>query len=430
MTNKGTKDLFRSATFENLSDTSIDSTDFKVVNRHKRKNVRHQQGVKPLNKQKAVSHTSCDTEVVNSNPQSKAEMGNESETDSSDSASNCNPFDLYKYTKETDYDTCASQTSQLEDPALTDDGSSCYLRLAMEKATLLSVDTGMVSSQHNNSTGENSRSEVEDTVGRIKITEGSSLLNILQRLEASISELRLEVAHGRTENTNGWQLLERMIDGVKADTTQVSNDLTTTNFKVQLCQEEIEMLKGTVIRQEQIIAECKAEIETLQVNQMRSNLIIKGIVQSEKENCKELVKNFFKEKLEITEEIKICSANRMGKGKKAPMFVKLMDDDDKPKIFSKVKLLADLKNEYQAAYSVDEQLPGRTREKRRRKRNLMAENRKKTVDKLIMSFEKGKLMVNNAEYVDSSIRVLPVKEILWPSTEDLTKRLVIEVHKG
>ena len=88
----------------------------------------------------------------------------------------------------------------------------------------------------------------------------------------------------------------------------------------------------------------------------------------------------------------------MGKGKKANIFVQLRNPADKAKIFSKVGELKDVVNRYNDPYSVEDHLPPKTKEDRRKLRNKFKDNKNRMVDKLIMSFEKGKLLVNDEVY--------------------------------
>ena len=71
---------------------------------------------------------------------------------------------------------------------------------------------------------------------------------------------------------------------------------------------------GTVVRQDQVIAECKDKIEYLQGQLERCTLKIQGIIEVANENCVELVQKFFKEKLGIQKEILMNEAYRVGSG--------------------------------------------------------------------------------------------------------------------
>ena len=198
---------------------------------------------------------------------------------------------------------------------------------------------------------------------------------------------------------------------------------------INSCLSEIKNLKGTVIRQELIINECKNEIAELQRNNMRNNLIISGIPRMEKEDCKQQISAFLKEIMGIDDAILIRNAYRRGPGKKAPIQVNLSRFEDKLKIFSKVNTLKDKKNVYDEAYSVEDQLPAKMKEKKRRRRTLMVENKKKTVDKLIMSFEKGKLILDQEEY-ECQVPVPSLKSVLQPTTKEPSGRLAISTSVG
>ena len=70
---------------------------------------------------------------------------------------------------------------------------------------------------------------------------------------------------------------------------------------------------------------------------MRANLVITGFVESQGENCVEVVQNFFHKNLKITEEIRVDKAFRTGKGDQRAMIVVLNDPSSKKKHISKHK---------------------------------------------------------------------------------------------
>ena len=111
------------------------------------------------------------------------------------------------------------------------------------------------------------------------------------------------------------------------------------------------------------------------------------------------------------------------------MLVKLYSPSDKAKFFAKSSNLAGKTNRYNMPYSIDEQLPPRIREEKRRQRTIAAVNKKKTVDKLIMSFEKGKLIVEDMEY-QQKIQPPTIHAALKPMVEELSEHLAMDIDQG
>ena len=82
---------------------------------------------------------------------------------------------------------------------------------------------------------------------------------------------------------------------------------------------------------------------------MKPNVIIRGIVEDSDESnkqIKEKAKNFFKEQMEIEEDIEVKNAYCLGISDKddRPMLVKLANSNDKAKIFKSVSKLKGKEN--------------------------------------------------------------------------------------
>ena len=114
-------------------------------------------------------------------------------------------------------------------------------------------------------------------------------------------------------------------------------------------------VQGVVIRQDQIIQECKSRLQEIQRYNSREVLRIQGVIEEE-EDCEQQVKDFFKQKLKI--QIKIKEAFRVGlKGNYSrAIWVYLSNPRDKGLIFANVKNLKDVVNEEDDPYCVDDQM--------------------------------------------------------------------------
>ena len=155
---KNSQMLFRSNTFENLSDTSIDETLFKVLPGEKKK------------QRSVYSDSESDGDKANCN---------QSAVHTEVSVDPAVEINLNNYNKETDYDTCDSQA---EDP------SSEGLKQVHIKETA-SVGTDINQARMMEPTRKVSESILKQKLPK----ESEPMLEILKRMETSIEGLRTEL---------------------------------------------------------------------------------------------------------------------------------------------------------------------------------------------------------------------------------------------
>ena len=118
-----------------------------------------------------------------------------------------------------------------------------------------------------------------------------------------------------------------------------------------------------------------------------------------------------------------------GKGEYRTLVFQLKYPRDKGTLFAHVKNLKGIKNGDDKSFQIREHLSPKEFADRKKKRQLYATNKKSTISKLTMSFEKSKLKVNNEEFA-SEIRPPSVRQVIFPTTEDLANRLRVNVVQG
>ena len=114
--------------------------------------------------------------------------------------------------------------------------------------------------------------------------------------------------------------IESEVEGLQTDTSTLKKDVVDlkaeiVKLKSQLSLNTVQIreISGTNLRQEQRIDECVVKCDEVK-ERLEANLLrIKGIIEQKGENCVQKVKYFFKNTLEITEEIAIKKAHRLGK---------------------------------------------------------------------------------------------------------------------
>ena len=129
------------------------------------------------------------------------------------------------------------------------------------------------------------------------------------------------------------QDLTQTINGIKENVQSLTDNksnldrfVTSTTEKLNLIDElrknreedafKIKLLTATVIKQEQKIDELIQELGAMKKQSRKSNIIIDGLLEADTESPtarKEIVSNFFKEQLEIEEEIEVKETFRFGK---------------------------------------------------------------------------------------------------------------------
>ena len=162
---------------------------------------------------------------------------------------------------------------------------------------------------------------------------------------------------------------------------------------------KIRVLTNIVIRQEEQLDSISEVQKNERRAKIRRNIRISGLPEEKDEKpekVKELLKDFFKEKLEISDEIKVKSAFRAGpKGRQDREIVaKLVDVADKGKVFKNTKNLKGKENAKRKLYFVNDDLDPEQAEQRMRYRQLLKENKEQETN-LTIRYSKNRIVVNN-----------------------------------
>ena len=149
--------------------------------------------------------------------------------------------------------------------------------------------------------------------------------------------------------------------------TEVQQHQTTTTSRVNLnavnihkVSEEVRMLKGIVTKQAQQINLLKEYNVNKESSQMRNNLMISGLDESEEENNDSLmgiISAFFKHTLKIRKDIKISAARRIGMVSPRTVQITLVHICDKGLIFKSTKNLKNVRNQSGGSYFINDHLP-------------------------------------------------------------------------
>ena len=215
------------------------------------------------------------------------------------------------------------------------------------------------------------------------------------------------------------------------DVIQLRDDVASAKTQVATVNLQMREVSGAVIRQQQEIGECKDDIEGFKGYTQRKVLKIRGLLEAEQENCKEVVKDFFTQKLGITSTIVVTEAFRLGKGDNRPMKVVLKNPRHKAKIFKNTKKLKDVTNDMGDSFYVDDQITAKRFAERGRQRQIVAENKKvqTTADKLVLSFKNRQMLINGREY-EKGIQTPTCRDILQATPQQRLQRMKIKLQRS
>ena len=192
----------------------------------------------------------------------------------------------------------------------------------------------------------------------------------------------------------------------------------------------MENLANIVVKQEQIIKEQGNKIVNLEKRMNQSNVIIKGISEQKEEDCVGVVKDFFTEKLKLTDQIQIANAYRLGHGKNRPLVVQLYSVRTKNKVFAYAKNLKGVKNERDHYYSIGNHLPEELNEEKTRARDIVYLNKDiPEAQRPTIKTKGGKVLINNETY-RKQLEPITAREILEMERSELQKINVVPAVTG
>ena len=196
-------------------------------------------------------------------------------------------------------------------------------------------------------------------------------------------------------------------------------------------QDDLSFVKGVVQVQDKQITANKDKIVNLTARSMSNNLLVSGILgESDKENCKLKILEFFRGKLDLTMEDKeVEVAHCIGKkGSKPRIIVTRCSINLKQKVLKALHLLKDVKNDLGDYYQIRTQLPepylsekiaceNRLKEIRKAN-NLIPEENK---DSRVKAYIKNKTLFINEVPQKTHICPPTVAEVLNSSKQDLER---------
>ena len=230
------------------------------------------------------------------------------------------------------------------------------------------------------------------------------------------------------------------VDSLKSTFTTEWKDSIDDKLQVlEMCDNDkdfqIKLLTNTVIKQQQQLDDLQGKVTAAFNREIRPNLIIQGITEPKDETYETLVAavgNFFKNQMEITEEIEILDAYRKGKRglKDRTICIKLAHVSDKSVIFSNASNLKGKENIRKRLYFVKDDSNDVQQETSNYTRDLQAEN--KEMDEGLrknIRVSRGKILVNNS-MVQQKVSHMKISKMLKLNAHQLQEIMAVKTVDG
>lgn len=170
------------------------------------------------------------------------------------------------------------------------------------------------------------------------IEQVSTKLNKLDLIEHRLSELEKNVGNVNTELKD----MKAKVNGVEESVIFINKqyeDQTKEVLAVKKSVSEISNVNENILKELSLV---KSEFENLnerhldlQTRSMRDNLIFEGIIETQEENTEEVLRDFLKSVMNITEEPQFQRVHRMGKkvqGRHRPIIAKFVLFKEREKV--------------------------------------------------------------------------------------------------
>ena len=271
--------------------------------------------------------------------------------------------------------------------------------------------------------GESEEEDWKSFLLKIKVDLQKSVKESQKALEDKVDEGLKKIEDSNNKWHEEFKITEQR-------SKENEKELQTAKVELESCKDKLRKVIDISIRQEQVIHECKDKIDYLENMILNDVIRITGIRERKEEDVIQVVHNFFKQKLKIQKELSVIDAFRIGKGSHRAIKVQLAKPREKALIFGNLKHLKGVVNDIEKPYQVREHLSAKKYTEKKRQRQLMFENNKKsTAEKLMMSFENSKLKVNGKIY-EKMVSTPTSHQLLKPETEMLADAMAIQVDSG
>ena len=237
--------------------------------------------------------------------------------------------------------------------------------------------------------------------------------------------------HGVQKELEGIRGMKASVDSMKEKfTDQWKQDVENKLQVFDVCDGDnnfrLRLLTDVVIKQDAIIKELEKKIDRINARETKCNLIVKGIMENRDETGAKLVEvmqKFFKEKLQIEQEIEMQDVYRIGQRGiyDRPVLVKLRHYTDKANIFSHASNLKGIKNARRQLFVIQDNRDEHQNEIRNYYRDLLRQNNNlEEEEKKKMAISRKGITINNS-VLREKVKVPKYREVLKMNAEEMEK---------
>ena len=222
-------------------------------------------------------------------------------------------------------------------------------QIRKDKLTDEDTDSDEMEDARETSTEHEQFNETVVNVAQKGDTDPNDIVTLLKSLHAEIKGIRKDFSDERKDNKKKFQRITKEQQIQDKNISKLQGELETQKAKVDL-------LTGIVMMQDKQIRVLQSKDAYNDLQTRKANLIVGNIDESEQpENCMQLVTSFFKEKMQISQDILVRFAHRIGKkedGRNRRIRIQLKNPMQKSIIFKNYKNLKGKENSLKQKYYV------------------------------------------------------------------------------
>ena len=264
-----------------------------------------------------------------------------------------------------------------------------------------------------------------------------NVVSVVNHLCLKVTEMDVAINHDTDGLNTRLETVTTQADSNTSALSDLQSKLIKADNKIEELKTENAVLKGVLCRHSDQLKTMNDRIAMLTAKSMEKNVTITGIKEVKDEDCKKVVVDFLKQKVEIdADEDEIFVAHRIGtsKRKNQPrIMLARCKPELKHRIFKNVGNLKEKVNENDVPYYINKQLPDQYNEKNRENRELIKQQRIK--DKDLPPKEKAKIETRNKTvFIDNQPQeklLLPIEvDELFPDQQEREKQDKIKLSSS
>ena len=158
----------------------------------------------------------------------------------------------------------------------------------------------------------------------------------------------------------------------------VDQNLQDSDNKADNHDFQLKLLKNMVINQDEKIKFLESKVTAAYEREIKPNMIIHGILEiaeEDRDKLLTLVKDFFKDTMEIQQTIEVTDVYCLGEGKEQSIMIKLKFLADKSLFYEHVSTLKGKENAKKKLYFIQDDLSDTQQEEKNQYRKLVKENK-------------------------------------------------------